>query len=82
MYGVRGRLIANYDYGFIAKMVRKVRFELTISCTQNMRISTFLLPVIKLEDRVGLEPTMLYSRLKVCAIRRYGNRSGLLRQLA
>lgn len=28
-----------------------------------------------LEDWVGLEPTMLYSRLKVCAVRHYGNQS-------
>ena len=29
----------------------------------------------KLEDRVGLEPTMWNSRLKVCAVRHYGNQS-------
>ena len=30
-----------------------------------------------MEDWVGLEPTMLYSRLKVCAVRHYGNQSNL-----
>ncbi len=28
-----------------------------------------------MEDRVGLEPTMYNSRLKVCAARHYGDRS-------